>query len=135
MSRRIIGPFNRVEGDLEVKIDITDSVVADAWVVSPLFRGFEQILHGKEPMDALVYAPRICGICGGSHLYCASSALDTAWKTKLPPNALLLRAIGQATETIQSIPRFDRGFGTKKCAARRVRHSGFAQAKDRHGRG
>jgi hydrogenase large subunit len=39
-------------------------------------------------------------------LYCASSALDTAWKTQLPPNALLLRAIGQATETIQSIPRW-----------------------------
>jgi hydrogenase large subunit len=32
--------------------------------------------------------------------------LDTAWKTTLPPNALLLRAIGQATETIQSIPRW-----------------------------
>lgn len=39
-------------------------------------------------------------------MYCASSALDTAWGTHLPPNALLLRAVGQAAETIQSIPRW-----------------------------
>jgi Ni,Fe-hydrogenase I large subunit len=61
---------------------------------------------GKDPQSGLIVTPRICGICGGSHLYCASSALDTAWGTTLTPNALLLRAIGQATETIQSIPRW-----------------------------
>ncbi|MEL6591166.1 MAG: nickel-dependent hydrogenase large subunit, partial [Bacteroidota bacterium] len=67
---------------------------------------FEKILVGKDPQAGLIVTPRACGICGGSHLYCASSALDVAWQTTLPPNALLLRAIGQATETIQSIPRW-----------------------------
>ena len=63
MSRRIIGPFNRVEGDLEVTLDIEAGRVRAAYVNSPMYRGFEQILLGKHPLDALVYVPRICGIC------------------------------------------------------------------------
>ena len=101
-----ISPVGRVEGDLDVKVYMEDGVVTRAHTQAAMFRGFEQIMAGKDPQSGLIVTPRICGICGGSHLYCASSALDTAWKTTLPSNALLLRAIGQATETIQSIPRW-----------------------------
>ncbi|HMQ47159.1 MAG TPA: nickel-dependent hydrogenase large subunit [Saprospiraceae bacterium] len=101
-----ISPVGRVEGDLDVKVYMEDGVVTRAHTQAAMFRGFERIMAGKDPQSGLIVTPRICGICGGSHLYCASSALDTAWKTTLPPNALLLRAIGQATETIQSIPRW-----------------------------
>ena len=75
MSRRIIGPFNRVEGDLEVHLDIGNSSVNEAWVVSPLYRGFEEILNGKDPRDAMVYTPRICGICSVSQSTAAAAAL------------------------------------------------------------
>jgi uptake hydrogenase large subunit len=101
-----ISPVGRVEGDLDVKVYMENGVVTRAHTQAAMFRGFERIMAGKDPQSGLIVTPRICGICGGSHLYCASSALDTAWKTKLSPNALLLRAIGQATETIQSIPRW-----------------------------
>lgn len=101
-----ISPVGRVEGDLDVKVYMQDGVVTRAHTQAAMFRGFEQIMAGKDPQSGLIVTPRICGICGGSHLYCASSALDTAWGTQLPPNALLLRALGQATETIQSIPRW-----------------------------
>ncbi|NUN99547.1 MAG: nickel-dependent hydrogenase large subunit [Saprospiraceae bacterium] len=101
-----ISPVGRVEGDLDVKVYMENGVVTRAHTQAAMFRGFEKIMHGKDPQSGLIVTPRICGICGGSHLYCASSALDTAWKTQLTPNALLLRAIGQATETIQSIPRW-----------------------------
>jgi len=101
-----ISPVGRVEGDLDVKVYIENGVVTRAHTQAAMFRGFEKIMEGKDPQAGLIVTPRICGICGGSHLYCASSALDTAWKTNLSPNALLLRAIGQATETIQSIPRW-----------------------------
>tara|TARA_B100001245_G_scaffold70890_1_gene49997 strand:- start:12412 stop:13929 length:1518 start_codon:yes stop_codon:yes gene_type:complete len=74
-SRRIAGPFNRVEGDLEIQIDVTGDRVSKAWVVSPLYRGFEQILQGKDPMDALVYVPRICGICSVAQSVAAASAI------------------------------------------------------------
>ncbi len=101
-----ISPVGRVEGDLDVKVYMEDGVVTRAHTQAAMFRGFERIMAGKDPQSGLIVTPRICGICGGSHLYCASSALDTVWKTNLPPNALLLRALGQATETIQSIPRW-----------------------------
>ncbi len=101
-----ISPVGRVEGDLDVKVYMENGVVTRAHTQAAMFRGFEKIMHGKDPQSGLIVTPRACGICGGSHLYCASSALDVAWKTTLPPNALLLRAIGQATETIQSIPRW-----------------------------
>ena len=101
-----ISPVGRVEGDLDVKVYIDEGKVTRAHTQAAMFRGFEKIMAGKDPQSGLIVTPRICGICGGSHLYCASSALDTAWGTHLPPNALLLRAIGQAAETIQSIPRW-----------------------------
>ncbi len=44
MSTRIVGPFNRVEGDLEVSLEITDGRVVSAQVNSPMYRGFEQML-------------------------------------------------------------------------------------------
>jgi len=71
----VVGPFNRVEGDLEVQLDIIDNRVNSARVVSPLYRGFEQILYGKSPLDALVYVPRICGICSVSQSVAAAQAL------------------------------------------------------------
>lgn len=77
-SRKILGPFNRIEGDLEVQVEVDQGVIVKAWVNSPLFRGFEQILHGKEPMDALVYTPRICGICSVSQSVAAAQALAAA---------------------------------------------------------
>ena len=77
MTRKLLGPFNRVEGDLEVEVEITDGVVSKAWVNSPLYRGFEQILQGKPPLDALTYTPRICGICSVSQsIACANAIAD-----------------------------------------------------------
>ncbi len=41
MTRLILGPFNRVEGDLEVQLDVSDGRVLQAHVNSPMYRGFE----------------------------------------------------------------------------------------------
>lgn len=101
-----ISPLGRVEGDLDLKITVRDNVVTDAWTEASMFRGFEIILKGKDPQAGLIVTPRICGICGGSHLYKAVYALDTAWKTHVPQNATLVRNIAQACETLQSIPRW-----------------------------
>jgi uptake hydrogenase large subunit len=101
-----VSPLGRVEGDLDVRVTIDDGVVSSAWTTAGMFRGFEMILKGKDPQAGLIVTPRICGICGGSHLYKSAYALDTAWKTHLPPNATLIRNIAQACETLQSIPRY-----------------------------
>jgi len=101
-----ISPLGRVEGDLDLRVTINDGVVTDAWTEAAMFRGFEIILKGKDPQAGLIMTPRICGICGGSHLYKSAYALDTAWKTTMPHNATLVRNIAQGCETLLSIPRW-----------------------------
>lgn len=100
MSRRIIGPFNRVEGDLEVRLEVGDGQVTEAWVVSPLYRGFEQILHGKDPRDAMVYTPRICGICSVSQSVAAAAALADAQGLSMPENGRLATNLVLANENV-----------------------------------
>jgi hydrogenase large subunit len=104
-----ISPVGRVEGDLDVRVDIANGVVVDAWTQAELFRGFEVILRGKDPQAGLVVTPRACGICGASHLTCAAWALDTAWGTTVPRNAIMARNLGQIVESLQSIPRHHYG--------------------------
>ena len=104
-----ISPVGRVEGDLDVRVDIQDGVVTNAWTHAELFRGFEVILRDKDPQAGLVVTPRACGICGASHLTCAAWALDTAWGTTVPRNAILARNLGQIVESLQSLPRHHYG--------------------------
>ncbi|MBR2558060.1 MAG: nickel-dependent hydrogenase large subunit [Sediminibacterium sp.] len=123
-----ISPVGRVEGDLDVRVYIENNRVVRAHTQAAMFRGFEKIMQGKDYQSGLIVTPRICGICGGSHLYCASSALDTAMQTTLPSNALLLRAIGQITETIQSIPRwFYAIFATDLCNKKFAHHPSYQE--------
>jgi hydrogenase large subunit len=98
MTRRLVGPFNRVEGDLEINLDVEDEVVRAAYVNAPLFRGFEQILLGKAPADALVYVPRICGICSVAQSAAAAEALASAGNIEMPPNGRLAANLTQAAE-------------------------------------
>ncbi|BAE50746.1 nickel-dependent hydrogenase large subunit [Paramagnetospirillum magneticum] len=88
-TRLIVGPFNRVEGDLEVTLDVQDGRVAEARVNAPLYRGFEQILLGRPPSDALVIAPRICGICSVSQSVASARALAGLGPAAMPENGTL----------------------------------------------
>lgn len=100
MSRLIVGPFNRVEGDLEVSLQIDEGRVTSAQVNAPMYRGFEQILQGKSPLDALVYVPRICGICSVSQSVAAARALaDLAGMTPTP-NGLRVTNLMLAAESL-----------------------------------
>ncbi len=106
VNQLYISPLGRVEGDLDLLVTLEDGVVTKAWTEASMFRGFEIILKGKDPQAGLIVTPRICGICGGSHLYKAAYALDVAWHTEVPQDATLVRNIAQACETLQSVPRW-----------------------------
>lgn len=99
-SRVVVGPFNRVEGDLEVTLDLADGCVRSAAVNSPLFRGFEQILLGKHPLDALFFVPRICGICSVAQSAAASAALAQAAGLRPTPNGQLAAVLTLAIENL-----------------------------------
>ncbi|EXI68673.1 MAG: Periplasmic [NiFeSe] hydrogenase large subunit [Candidatus Accumulibacter adjunctus] len=101
MSRLLtIGPFNRVEGDLEVTLEVEAGRVATARVSSSLYRGFEHVLIGKHPLDALVIVPRICGICSVSQSSAAAAALADAAGLDMPANGRLASNLILACENL-----------------------------------
>ena len=100
MSRLLVGPFNRVEGDLEVSLEVDDGRVASAQVNATMYRGFEQILQGKAPHDALVFVPRICGICSVSQSVAAARALADLGGIAMPPNGQHATNLILATENL-----------------------------------
>ncbi len=104
MSQKVIlnVPLNRVEGDLEVRVAIEGGRVSDAWSSGTMYRGFEQIMIGRAALDGLVITPRVCGICGASHLTAASRALDMIAGVTPPPNAVRIRNLTLMAEHIQS---------------------------------
>lgn len=100
MTRIISGPFNRVEGDLEVRLDVEQGRIQQAQVTAPMYRGFEQILHGKLPMDALVIVPRVCGICSVSQSIAAARALAATTTIDVPENGAYLANLIHAVENV-----------------------------------
>ncbi len=103
MSKKInISPFNRVEGDVEITVEVKDGKVQNARSIGVMFRGFEILLKGRDPMDAIVFTPRICGICGASHGVASSTAIRNAWNSEMPDNAYRVKNIVLAIEIIMS---------------------------------
>lgn len=100
MGTRLVGPFNRVEGDLEVRLEVEDGRVGAAYVNSPLYRGFESMLAGKAPGDALVIVPRICGICSVAQSAAAAAALRELAGLSMPPNGRLAHNLVGACENL-----------------------------------
>ena len=100
MSRLLVGPFNRVEGDLEVSLEIDGGRVTSAQVNATMYRGFEQILQGKAPHDSLVYVPRICGICSVSQSVASARALADLGRITMPPNGQHATNLILATENL-----------------------------------
>ena len=96
----LVGPFNRVEGDLEIRLDVKDGHVAAAYANAPMFRGFEVMMLGKDPMDALTITPRICGICSISQSAAASAALGAMTGQAQAPQGALATAILHAVENV-----------------------------------
>lgn len=102
INRINISPFNRVEGDLEIIVEVKDGRVQNAKSMGVMFRGFEMMLKGREPMDAIVFTSRICGICGAAHGVASSTALGNAWKSKTPENAYRVKNIELGIENLMS---------------------------------
>ncbi|PUE66510.1 nickel-dependent hydrogenase large subunit [Arcobacter caeni] len=104
---KTIDLVERIEGEAKLHCTWENNKVKDARIDFLNFRGFEYILEGKSPLDALVYTPRICGICGQAHLKATVDALENIYenineKLQITQKAKLLREIGLNIEIIDS---------------------------------
>ncbi len=103
MSRTVtIDPITRIEGHLAIRIKIDSSRVVKAFSSGEMFRGFEVILKGRDPMDAQQITQRICGVCPVSHGTASILAQDAAYGATPPKNGRLIRNLILGANYIQS---------------------------------
>lgn len=98
----VINPVTRIEGHLAVKTEIADGKVTAAFVGGEMFRGFETILRGRDPLDAQQITQRICGVCPIEHGIASIQAQEMIYGVRPPDNGRLLRNIIQGANFIAS---------------------------------
>ena len=98
-----VDPISRIEGHLKIECEIekkpefnNEYFVTKCRAPVTMFRGFEIFLVGRDPRDALLFTPRICGVCPNPHSITSAMALDDAFDVTPPPAAILIRNIEEA---------------------------------------
>lgn len=92
MTQRItVDPVTRIEGHLRIDCEINDGRIVNAWSSGQMWRGIEQIVSGRDPRDAWVFAQRICGVCTTVHAMASVRAVENALKLEVPLNAQYIR--------------------------------------------
>lgn len=95
MVRIEIDPVSRTQGGLRVSVEMKDGSVVDARCSGTTYRGFEQLMLGRDPMDAVYFTQRVCGMCSTPHAIAAAGAVESlaGVTDQIPKDALLVRNI------------------------------------------
>jgi len=102
MAKVLIDPITRIEGHLSLEIDVQNGKIVDAKSIGDMYRGFEKILRGRNPVDANQITQRICGVCPVSHGLASSQCLDDAFGIKPNKTGRILRNLTLAANYLQS---------------------------------
>lgn len=101
-----IDPMTRIEGHLAIEVTV-DNVngqqqIIDAKSNGTLFRGFEKILKGRDPLDAPHVTQRICGVCPISHGMASNMNLESAFGITPPDNGRIIRNLTLGANFVSS---------------------------------
>ena len=101
-----IDPVTRVAGALAVHtvLDLESRTAVEAHSQAMLFRGYEVILQGRDPRDAIDISSRACGVCGGVHATVSSLAIEQAFGVSPPPLGVCARNLGEVGEMFYDHP-------------------------------
>ena len=102
MTTITIDPLTRLEGHLSVKIQVDGGQVTGAHSSGTLYRGFENILVGRDPRDTTLITQRVCGVCPVSHAVASALCVEAAWGVTVPDNARLIRNLILGANFLQS---------------------------------
>lgn len=97
-----VAPVTRIAGamDFHTTLDLENRRVVDARASAAAFRGYEVLLRGRDPREAMDISSRVCGVCGGVHSTTSAMALDMALPVVPPPLGIIARNIAQASELL-----------------------------------
>ncbi|HWC11217.1 MAG TPA: nickel-dependent hydrogenase large subunit [Acidimicrobiales bacterium] len=101
-----IDPMTRVAGALAVHtvLDLENRTVVEAHSRAMLFRGYEVILQGRDPRDAIDISSRACGVCGGTHATVSALTIEQAFGICPPPLGVEVRNLGEVAEMFYDHP-------------------------------
>lgn len=102
MQRIKISPVTRISGFMEIDAMIDKNTIIDAKTEGLLFRGFEKMLEGRSPFDAVYFTQRICGICSTAHSIASTLALENAMGIIPSQQGRYLRDIIHGCEFLQN---------------------------------
>ena len=97
-----IDPVTRIEGHLKAQVVVENGKVVDAHLTGGMFRGFEQILKGRDPRDSTQIVQRICGVCPTSHAMASALAQEDAFNIKVTGNGRITRNLILGANYLQS---------------------------------
>ena len=99
-------PITRVAGALafHTVVDLDSRQVLETAAMATLFRGYEIILKGRDPRDAIFISSRACGVCGGVHANTAALSIEMAFGIHPPPMGITARNLLQAIEYLYDHP-------------------------------
>ena len=99
-------PVTRVAGALafHAVTDLKERKVLEARSMATLFRGYEVIMVGRDPRDAIFITSRACGVCGGVHAATAAMATEMAIGCCPPPLGILIRNLALSLEFLYDHP-------------------------------
>ncbi|HSD23088.1 MAG TPA: nickel-dependent hydrogenase large subunit, partial [Solirubrobacterales bacterium] len=99
-------PVTRVAGALafHTVVDLESRRVLETDSMATLFRGYEVILKGRDPRDAIFISSRACGVCGGVHSTTSALALEMAFGIQPPPMGTVARNLLLSLEYLYDHP-------------------------------
>jgi hydrogenase large subunit len=97
-----VNPVTRISGFLEIKAEVENGIIVDAKSSGLLFRGFEKMLQGRAPLDAIYFTQRICGICSTAHSMSSSLALEGALNVQPDIHSRMIKEFVHGCEFIQN---------------------------------
>ena len=95
--------IEKIEGEAKLNFSFVNQRIDFVDIEFFSSRGIEQILKGKDALDALVINPRVCGICGHAHLITTVKALEDCYEEiEISPKAQIIRELTLNFELIQN---------------------------------
>lgn len=95
MSRVVVKKLiEKIEGEAKLEFSFQEGKVEFVNIIFESSRAIEEILRGKNALDALVINPRVCGICGHAHLIATVKALENCFENlQITQKATILREL------------------------------------------
>ncbi len=99
-------PVTRVAGALAFHgvADLQNRKFIEARSMATLFRGYEIIMKGRDPRDAIFITSRACGVCGGVHSATAALGIEMAFGITPPPLGVIVRNLLLSLEFLYDHP-------------------------------